>query len=1149
MLEKIKEFKPTSWSIDNKTTIFILCAILALAGYKYYQKLPKESFPEVKVAQIYVTTIYGGASPTDMENVVAKPLEKQFKAISGVKKITSNSIENFCNVIVEFNTDVEVSEALQKVKDAIGKAKKDLPKNLTQGPDAQEVNFSEFPIMSINIAGDDLKQLKKHADDLKDRIESMKEITRVDIVGALEREIQVDVDMNKMQAALLTLGDIQRAIQFENMNMSGGTVTTAGTKQTLVVKGEFRKVEDMERIVVSSQGGAKTYLGDVATVRDGTKEKESYARLNGKDVVTLNVIKRAGENLIVASDSINSMIKTMQLSKELPEDVVVTVTGDQSDQTRVTLHDLINTIIIGFILVIIVLMFFMGATNSFFVALSVPLSMALAFIVLSWLGWSLNMIVLFSFLLALGIVVDDAIVVIENTHRIFLEHRDLGIVRSAKLAAGEVFLPVLSGTLTTLAPFIPLAFWDGIIGQFMLYLPVTLIITLLASLLVAYIFNPVFAVRFMRHYDPASAKDNRIPRWLKRFMIIAGLLVAIFYATGHPGFANFTITLLLLVLLHHFVLRRWIFAFQERAWPRFREWYGRRLVWALDHPKTVMFSTIGLFIFSFIVLGIRQPKVDFFPTADPNFIYAYIEMPIGTDQVKTDEKTREVETRINTLIGEDKDIVTSIISNVAAGAGNPQEIDLSVQPHKAKVSVAFTQFANRKGKSTATILARIQDSFRDNPVPGDVIISIEQEQGGPPVGKPVSIEITGENLAMLTQTADSLKAYLERDSIAMTGVQKLRSDVNASKPELSFVIDRERANREGISTGQIASEIRSGVLGEEVSKFRDENDEYPIVVRYQADQRSVNALENLRITYRDMNMGGQIRNVPLSSFAYVDDTTSYGGIKRKAQKRIITLQSGVIKGFNEIEVAANVNTLVEKWKLEYKPEQYGVQVGMGGQQEEQEETAAFLGTAMLMSIGLIILILVTQFNSVWKPIIILSEIIFSVIGVFLGLAIFGMNISIIMTGVGIVALAGIVVRNGILIVEFIDILKERGMNTREAIIEAGKVRMTPVLLTATAAILGLVPLAVGLNIDFEALFTELNPHIFLGGDSVAFWGPLSWTMIYGLSFATILTLIVLPVMYLISENTGKRINRLFGSKKKEDEAHTPPAGEPLPEKL
>ncbi|GAB4135728.1 MAG: efflux RND transporter permease subunit [Bacteroidia bacterium] len=1128
MSDKIKEFKPTSWSIDNRTSIFILTIFLSLAGILYYQKLPKEQFPDIVVPTIYVTTVYAGSSPTDMENLVAKPLEKQIKAISGVKKITSNSVQDFCNVVVEFNTNVKVDVAKQKVKDAVDKAKRDLPQNLTSGPDVIEVNFSDMPIMYLNIAGDyDLAKLKNFSENIKDRIESLKEITRVDMVGALDREILVEVDMYRLQSLQMTIGDIQRAIQYENMNISGGNITTDGVKRTLTLKKEFRSVEELKNIVVGSQAGAHVYLKDVADVKDGFKEKESYARLDGKNVITLNIIKRAGENLIDASDKIHAIVKEMQDNKTLPADLKITFTGDQSDNTRITLHDLINTIIIGFILVLVVLMFFMGATNAFFVALSVPLSMAVAFIVLDSIGFTMNMIVLFSFLLALGIVVDDAIVVIENTHRIFNEHKSLGIVKAAKLAAGEVFLPVLSGTMTTLAPFVPLAFWNGIIGKFMFYLPITLIITLLASLLVAYIINPVFAVQFMRHYDSETAKVNTWPRWLKRFSIVAAGIALLSYFTGSIGMGNFTVFIYLMIILHHYVLRKWIFAFQEKTWPRVRDWYGRKLIWAVDHPWTVISSTLVLFIISLVLMNIRKPKVEFFPSAEPNFIYTYIELPVGTAQEKTDSVCQIVESRINKLIAPDKDIVKSVIANVAVGAGDPRAQDQSVQPHKAKVSVAFKQFAERNGKSTNDILTRVQEDFKKNLIPGAEIV-VEKEASGPPVSKPISIEISGEKLEDLLSTAMNLKQYLEKnmDSLKIGGVSKLKTDVVASKPEIVFSLDRERANREGVSTGQIGMEIRNAVFGAEASKFRDENDEYKIMVRYKEEQRKdINAIKNLKITYRDMNMGGMIRNVPLSSFADVKYDVSYGSVKRKGQKRVITLESSVDAGYNENEVVANVKSLIEQ----YKDAPAGIVIKMGGQQEEQAETAGFLGMAMLASIGLIIVILVTQFNSIGKPIIILSEILFSVIGVFLGLAVFGDNISIVMTGVGIVALAGIVVRNGILIVEFIDILRERGMGLREAVIEAGKTRMTPVLLTATATILGLIPLAVGLNMDFGTLFSELNPHLYLGGDSVAFWGPLSWTMIYGLAFATFLTLVVLPIMYMLSEKAGMRFKKLTGS--------------------
>ncbi|MBP7273320.1 MAG: efflux RND transporter permease subunit, partial [Saprospiraceae bacterium] len=492
----IKEFRPTSWSIDNKTSIFIITCIITLAGILSYNSLPKEKFPDVVIPTIFVNTIYPGAAPEDIENLVTKPLEKQIKGISGVKKMTSNSVQDFSSVIAEFGTDVDVAEAKQKVKDAVDKARSELPQDLLQEPTVMEIDFAEMPILYVNISGDyDLNRLKKYAEQAKDRIEGLKEITRVDIIGALDREIQIDVDMYKMEAAMVTMRDIEMAVNYENMRISGGTVKTDDMRRTLSISGEFNNIDQIKNIVIRSMSGALVYLKDIAEVKDSFKEKESYARLAKSNVITLNIIKRSGENLINASDKCRAILDDLKVNS-YPKDLGVVLTGDQSTQTRVTLHDLINTIIIGFALVTLILMFFMGVTNAVFVAMSVPLSMCLAFLVMPILGFSLNMIVLFSFLLALGIVVDDAIVVIENTHRIF-DNGKVPIVKAAKLAAGEIFMPVLSGTLTTLAPFVPLAFWQGIIGKFMYYLPITLIVTLLASLVVAYIINPVFAVQFM----------------------------------------------------------------------------------------------------------------------------------------------------------------------------------------------------------------------------------------------------------------------------------------------------------------------------------------------------------------------------------------------------------------------------------------------------------------------------------------------------------------------------------------------------------------------------------------------------------------------------------------------------------------------------
>lgn len=1131
MIEKFKEFKPTSWAIDNKTTIYLLTIFITLAGILSYQAIPKEQFPDIIIPTMYVQTIYPGTAPKDMENLITKPIEKQIKSIAGVKKVTSTSVQSYSAVVVEFNTDVDVPQAKQKVKDAVDKAKPDLPSDLPDDPTVQEIEFSEMPILFVNIAGDyDLAQLKRYAEALEDRIEAMKEITRVDIVGALDREIQINVDMYKMQAASITMYDIQMAVANENISIPGGNVTMDDMQRSLSVTGEFTNIETIQNLIIRSSSGAQVYLKDIAEVVDSHKEQESYGRLDHKNVITLNVIKRSGQNLIESSDKIHEIIEEMKAT-EFPDQLSIEVTGDQSRETRITLHDLINTIIIGFILVTIILMFFMGATNAVFVAASVPLSMFIAFLVLPGIGFTMNMIVLFAFLLGLGIVVDDAIVVVENTHRIYANGK-VPIKIAAKKAAGEIFLPVLSGTATTLAPFVPLAFWGGVIGKFMMFLPVTLIITLTASLLVAYIINPVFAVDFMKpdgEGDPVKRKKG-----MRITVIIMIVMAAIFYIAGSFGMGNFTVTALLIYLFYRFVMEKVITKFQTKTWPSVQNKYASFLEWALKRPRTVFFSTIGLLFLVFFITALRSPQVVFFPKADPNFIYVYATLPVGTKPAATDSVARIIEDRVYGVIGEDNPIVESVITNVAVGANESQD-DRSPYSHKAKVGIGFVEFAKRDGQSTAKYLEQIREATKG--IPG-VEIAVDQEQNGPPTAKPINIEISGEKFEDLIVASVDLKRYL--DSLSIPGVEEIKTDLQLNKPEVVIEIDRERANREGISTAQIGSEINAAVLGREISRYRDANDDYPIVMRYEIDQRNnLEELKNLVITYRDMNMGGQIRRVPLSAFADVKYTSTYSGIRRKNHKRVVTLSSNVLGDYNPNEVVAQIQNAASAY--DRLPE--GVLVNLTGEAEEQAETASFLGKALMISLGLILLILITQFNSIGRTVIIISEILFSVIGVLLGLAIFDMDISIVMTGVGIIALAGIVVRNGILLVEFTDIQREHGLNLHDAIVEAGRARMTPVLLTATATMLGMIPLAVGFNIDFVTMFTELNPKIYFGGDSVAFWGPLAWTIVFGLSFATFITLILVPVMYQMSEKTKERLNKALNRAPSPVRTHTEPPAE------
>ncbi len=1113
MKDKFKEFKLSSWSIDNPTAIYILTIIVSLLGLAAYNSLPKENFPEIKLTQIYVQTVFPGTSPDNIENLVTKPIEKEVKNLTGVKKVTSNSFQDFSVVIVEFNTDVEVKQAKQDVKDAVDKARTELPQNLPNEPEVKDIDLSEMPILYVNISGNyDLNRLKNYSDRIKDKIEELKEIKRVEMVGALEREIQINLDMFKMQASGITFDDVERTVASENISATPGQVAMNNQKRIISVRNEFKSAAEISNIIVKNAQGSSVYLRDIADVVDNFEEQESYARLDGKNVITLNIIKAQGENLIDASDKITKLVEEMK-AQELPKDLDIVLTGDQSDQTKTTLHDLINTIIIGFILVTIILMFFMGVTNALFVAMSVPLSCAIAFLVMPAFGFTLNMIVLFSFLLALGIVVDDAIVVIENTHRIFGNGK-MPIKQAAKYATGEVFLPVLTGTMTTLIPFIPLAFWKGIIGEFMFFLPITLIITLIASLLVAYIINPVFAVSFMKveNYEERR-KNSRFGKRDKVLLVIFIAIALICYLAGSIGTGNFVLFIYGFIMLERYVFSKWIHSFQTKAWPAFQDWYTRWLKKALANPIKVLVGTVVLFILTIVLFAVRKPEVLFFPNQQPNFAYVYLNMPVGTDQAYTNKVLGDLEQKVYKALdidvkkGKKNPMVKSIISNVTVGAVDPSSGEVGNFPNKGKITVAFVGFADRNGESSAEYLEKVRAAIKG--VPG-AEVTVDKESGGPPLPKPIVIEITGDNLDSLVVTSERLKKFLVSKNVK--GVEELRSDFQSKNPEIVFDLDRERMNNEGITTGQVVGGLRTAVFGKEISRFRDANDDYPITLRLKKEQREdIDAVRNMPVIFRDMGMGGVVRQVPVSAFADVRYATTYGGIKRKDQKRIITLSSNVVGDANPNEVVAAVQAEINKFNAPA-----GINIRMGGQQEEQAETASFLGGAMGISVILIFLLLIMQFNSLSRSMIILSEVIFSIFGVLLGVAIFKTPFSIAISGIGIVALAGIVVRNGILLVEFLDLMLKDGMEPYDAILEAGRTRMTPVLLTATAAILGLVPLALGMNIDFSTLFSEFRPNIFFGGDSADFWAPLAWTMIYGLAFATFLTLILVPVLMLES---------------------------------
>ncbi|MBX2896062.1 MAG: efflux RND transporter permease subunit [Cyclobacteriaceae bacterium] len=1122
-----KEFPLTSFALKNGTMVMFLAVMFVIMGIITYRALPKDSYPEVKQPIIYIGIAYPGNSPVDMENLITRPIEKEINTISEVDKITSNSVQDYTTIIVEFGPETKVEDALTKVKDAVDKAKPELPDDLPQDPNVFELNFSEFPIMNINLSGNyPLEQLKKYGEYLEDEIEKISEISKVDIRGIDDKEVKIKVNPYELEARKLNFSDIEQAVSAENVTMSGGNVLDAGVRRTIRVVGEFSDPTELEDIVVKNEKGNIVYLRDVAKVEFDYIEKQSYARLRREPVVMVDVVKRSGENLLIATDQIRAVLAKAQ-AEVFPKDLKVSVTNDQSSVTKEMVSSLENNIISGVIVVVIVLLLFIGTRNALFVGMAIPLSMFITFIVLSSLGMNINMMVLFGLIMALGMLVDNGIVVVENIYRLRAE--GYSIYDATRLGVGEVALPIISSTATTLAAFIPLMLWPGIMGQFMKYLPITLIISLSASLFVALVINPVFIVRNMK-LDSEIVVNHRA---IWRNSIIAAALGGVFIAFGKYGLGNVLILFGVLTIINVYLLVPLSKRFQNSVLPWLEQKYERIITFALKgkRPYAIFGGTFGLLIMSFMLMGIFPPRVLFFPENVPTYINVFIEFPIGGDIEDTNKFTEKIEDRVLEIIKPYERAVESVVANVGAGTGDPADmssIGLAESPNKARITVNFLDFKYRDGVDTREVLEKIRAGISGYP---GVTVTVDKNADGPPVGKPISIEITGEELTTLISISEKMKAYINESGIA--GIEKLKLDIETGKPELLVNIDREKARRFGLSTFAVANEVRTSLFGKEITKYKQGEDDYKVQLRLDDKYRyNVDALMNKSITFRDQT-NGQISQVPISAVANVQLSSTYGSIKRQDLKRQITLSSNVVSDYNPTLVNDQIKKVLADFEM---PAGYSYR--FGGEQEDQAKEMAFLSQALILAVFIIFLIIVAQFNKLTSPLIIMTSVLFSTIGVFFGLIIFQMEFVIMMTMIGIISLAGIVVNNAIVLLDFVELKKRRkreltGMDltieeVKESIVEAGKTRLRPVLLTAITTILGLIPLAVGINIDFLGMFGSYNPDFYLGGDSVIFWGPLSWTIIFGLTFATFLTLVVVPVMYLLSEKFMFFVNRKTG---------------------
>jgi multidrug efflux pump subunit AcrB len=1144
-----REFAITSWAVKNRTTVIVLTVLIFFMGIYSYHVMPKESFPEVVTPEIYVATPYNSSSVVDIEKLITKPIEKEINTISGVDEIKSTSVPNYSAIDVKFNYSVTPDQALRKVKDAVDKARgdKNFPTDLPSEPNVIELNFSELmPVMNINLSGDyPIEQLHIYAKHLKDRIEALPEINKVNIRGVPEREVRISLDLYQMEALQLNFDDIANAVRSENLTMSGGEILTNGQRRAVRVIGEFDNMAQVRDIVVKNIDQKEVRLGDIATVDYAYKEPTSFAREYGKPVVMLDVIKRAGENLLSASDGIQQILKEDR-GRVLPADLNISVTGDQSDNTRTSVDELMNHIILGVLLVIGTLMLFLGLRNAMFVGLAIPMSMFISFTLLNAFGVTLNIMVLFALILALGRLVDDGIVIVENIYR----HMSNGEppMRATRLAVGEVTMPIIAATTATVMVFVPLLFWPGIMGAFMKYLPITFMIALGSSLFVALVVNPALASRFMK-IEEDSTPMRRVWK-IAGIMAAVGTLIVVLGLSAHSdtvfGFGLLIIFFGLMGVLN----AKWFVPatnwFQNSWLPRLEARYERFLRYALDrhHPRTFLFGTFTMLVLVIILLGVFPPKTLFFPENEPQYVNAFITAPVGTDILKTDSITRIVEKQVMEVINVPeykvppgttmpdgtvtKDsvnyLVNSVIAQVGEGTSDPGEGGMQTgdTPHKGRVQVSFVKFADRHGKLTSDVLKKLQEHVK---APPGVVVTVDKNAAGPPVGKPINIEIKGDNIEGLLAEAERVKSFIEARNVP--GIEALRLDIDRAKPEMPIIIDREKARRFNVSTYAIADAVRTALFGKEVSNYRVEgdDDDHEVNIRVNDEYRyDPQKLMDMKVTFRDM-VNGQIRQIPISAVAHAERTSTFSAIKRKDLDRVVTISSNVISGYNGNEVVQQIKdqlasgfTLGKDYTMKFT-----------GEQEDQAKDMNFLGMAFLIAIFVVFLIIVAQFNSISYPMVVMSTVLFSTIGVFLGLVVFRMDFVILMTMLGIISLIGVVVNNAIVLMDFARLLFERSArklgldehaiipveDSREALVMAGKTRLRPVLLTAFTAVLGLLPLAVGLNFNFFTLFTELDPHIHIGGDNVIFWGPLSWAVIYGLLFATFLTLIMVPVMLLI----------------------------------
>jgi multidrug efflux pump len=1054
----------TKFALKNPVSVIVLAVLLFIVGLMSFSGMRREAFPEIKIPYIFVTTVYPGANPPEIENLITQKIEDKLDGVDGVKQMTSSSNESFSNIFLEFDPSVKVEDALRRVKDKVDQAKGDLPKDAEE-PITQELNFSTIPIVNIALYADyDMERLETLADNLKDRMAKISGVLEAKVQGKRDKEIAIDVDPALLRQYDITLHDISKAISEQHTNIPGGTLLASGFRFSIKVTGELTNPDQFNDLIVRSVSDKMIRVRDVATVSfTYTRDRQSISRTNGKPSLTLTVAKRTGEDIVRIVEEAKKILAEDQA--RWPAGTHYEITYDMSKNIKQMVDELQNHLLMGIVLVLLVLSFFLGVRNSLFISTAIPFSMAMGFIVLSYMGVTLNMVVLFSLVMVLGMLVDDGIVVVENIYR----HMGMGKSRFQAALDGtkEVMVPVFTATLTTIAAFAPVLWMPGIMGEFLRYLPLTVCITLSGSLFVAFIFNPVFASLTMTKKEAIELEGGA----------------------------------------------------SKGKFERFKDFYRGILRMVLHRPWVLSLFCILFVISGIIAYGKFGPGVVFFPIIEPDVVSVQVEGPLSQDISITDATLRVPE-RVCLSMPEKIASVKTVGAIVGSGKSDRHFGGGQSESNKGYLDIVFSDYEERSVSSYKTM------AWLENTLPAMVPgwkLQVFKQQNGPPTGKPVELEVSGDDYTQLSLLSDTLKKTIQR----VHGLTNVSNDYDPARPEIRVDVDREQAKRLGFSTLDVASAVRGSIYGNESGKYRVGKNEYKIMVRLAPSVReNLNGLNEIVVSKEG-------KEAPLTSMAMISQGANIASIKHIDGKRSIQVTAELAPGEKDerkpkaLAMAAvkNINP----------PAGYTIRPGSGNRM--QAESQAFIVKAFFIAMGLVFLTMVFQFNSLFQPFLILIGILLSLGGVFWGLLITNkfsafvnfitggaadlrpVTFAILMSGVGIIALAGVVAKNGIVLIDFMNRLRKAGRPLEEAVIEGGATRLRPVLLTAITAMIGLLPIATGVGIDF------LHLGIVTRSETTQFWAPMAWAIFWGLLFNTLLVLIVTPTFYYAWESMRAKIKR------------------------